>query len=151
MPSVKWFKIEGSTLLLLIVVHWLAKCLLNMLALASNSVISSLFTSSGGILGIFLPFHKVQCSLVCLYGPRRITAFFQDVKIDYFCILRYKNFTCQILQWIIKIFWSTIFNVFLVNPIFHFDFSFYLFNEPSRVLVIKCYCLIWDEIWKYIY
>ena len=59
LSSVKWFKVEGSTLLLLIVVHWLAKYLLNMLALTSNSVISSSFTSRGGILGTFFPFHKV--------------------------------------------------------------------------------------------
>ena len=40
-------------------VHWLAKYLLNVLALASNSVISPSFISSGGILGNFFPFHKV--------------------------------------------------------------------------------------------
>ena len=59
LSSVKWFKVKRSTLLLLIVMHWLAKYLLNMLALASNSVISSLFTRRGGILGTFLSFHKV--------------------------------------------------------------------------------------------
>ena len=37
------------------VVHWLAKYLLNMLALASNLVISSLLTSRGEILGTFFP------------------------------------------------------------------------------------------------
>ena len=41
LSPVKWFKVEGSTLWLLIAFHWLAKYLLNMLALASNSVISS--------------------------------------------------------------------------------------------------------------
>ena len=56
LSSVKWFKVEGSTLLLLIVVHWLAKYLLNMLALASNLFISYLFTSRVGILGTFFPF-----------------------------------------------------------------------------------------------
>ena len=40
------------------------------------------------------------------------------------------------------------FNVFLVNLIFQFDFIFYLLAEPRSVLVIKCYYLIWDEIWK---
>ena len=48
-----------SILFLLIVVHWLAKYLLNMLALASNSVISLLLTSWGGILNTFFPFHKI--------------------------------------------------------------------------------------------
>ena len=59
LSSVKWFKVEGRTLLLLIVVHWLAKYLLNMLALASNSVISLLCASSGGILGNFFRSYKV--------------------------------------------------------------------------------------------
>ena len=57
LSSVKLFKVEGSTILLLIVVHWLAKYLLNMLALASNSLISLLFTSRGEMLGTL--FHKV--------------------------------------------------------------------------------------------
>ena len=56
---VKLSKIKGGTLLLKIVVYWPAKYLLNMLALASNSVISSLLTSRGGLLGTFFPFHKV--------------------------------------------------------------------------------------------
>ena len=43
----------------MIAVHWLAKYLLNMLALASKSVISSSFISSEGILGTFFPFHEV--------------------------------------------------------------------------------------------
>ena len=55
LSSVEWFKVEGSKLLLLILVHWLAKYLLNMSALASNSVISLLFTSRGWILGTFFP------------------------------------------------------------------------------------------------
>ena len=60
LSSVKWFKVEGSTLLLLTAVHWLAKYLLNMLALASNSVISSLLLiSRGRMLGTFCPFQKV--------------------------------------------------------------------------------------------
>ena len=59
LSSVKSFKVEGSALLLLIVVHWLVKYLLNMLALASNSVTSSLLISRGGILGTFFPFHKI--------------------------------------------------------------------------------------------
>ena len=62
-----------------------------------------------------------------------------------------RNFTRQILQWIIKSFWSTIFNVFLVSPIFQFDFSFYLFVKSRRVLVIKCYYLIWNQICKNIH
>ena len=77
MSSVKRFKDEGSTLLLLIVVHLLAKYLLNILALTSHSVISSLFTSRGGVLGTFFSFHKVldvaQYVSVDLEGsPRRI-------------------------------------------------------------------------------
>ena len=59
LSSVKLFKVEGSTILLLIVVHWLAKYLLNMITLASNSFISLLFTSRGEMLGTFFPFHKV--------------------------------------------------------------------------------------------
>ena len=42
-----------------IVADWLAKYSLNMLALASNPVISLLFTSRRDILGTFFPFHKV--------------------------------------------------------------------------------------------
>ena len=52
-------KVEKSTVLLLTVVHWLAKYLLNMLALVPNSVTSLLLTSRGGILGTFFPIHKV--------------------------------------------------------------------------------------------
>ena len=37
----------------------LARYLLNMLALPSISIISSLFTSRGGIMGNFFPFHRV--------------------------------------------------------------------------------------------
>ena len=40
LSSVKSFKVEGSTPLLLTGVHWLAKYLLNMLALASNSEVT---------------------------------------------------------------------------------------------------------------
>ena len=54
-----WVKTFEIMLQLLIAVHWLTKCLLNVLALASNSVISSLFTIRGGILGTFFPLHKV--------------------------------------------------------------------------------------------
>ena len=59
LSPVKRFKVEGSTLLLLTAVHWLAKYLLNMLALASNSAISPLFNIRGGILGTFFSFYKV--------------------------------------------------------------------------------------------
>ena len=62
LSSVKWFKVEGSTLLSLIALHWPAKHLLNILPLVSNSVISSLFTSIGEIFTSregYLPFHKV--------------------------------------------------------------------------------------------
>ena len=38
---------------------WLAKYLLNMLALASNSIICSIFTKRGGILGTFFVYYKV--------------------------------------------------------------------------------------------
>ena len=54
-----WEKIFEIMLQLSIAVHWLAKFLLNMLALASNLVISSLFTIKGGILGTFFPLYKV--------------------------------------------------------------------------------------------
>ena len=50
---------EVSTLLLLTAVYWLAKYLLNMLAIASRSVTSSLLTSRGEILSTFFPFHNV--------------------------------------------------------------------------------------------
>ena len=92
LSSVKWFKVEWSTLLLLIVVHWLAKYSLNMLALASNSVISLLFTSKGGILGTFFPFHKVftvaQYVFMDLEGSPSF--FSRRVKLS-FLHLRYKK------------------------------------------------------------
>ena len=59
---------EVSTLLLLTAVYWLAKYLLNMLAIASRSVTSSLLTSRGEILSTFFPFHNVF-SVLWLYGP----------------------------------------------------------------------------------
>ena len=43
----------------LIVVHWLAKYVLNTLALVSKLVISSLLTSKGGMLGNFFLFLKI--------------------------------------------------------------------------------------------
>ena len=72
---------QRSPPLLLIVVHWLAKKLLKTLVLASNSVISSLFTSKRAILGTFFLFHEVlsaaQYDFMDLEGlpsffPRRI-------------------------------------------------------------------------------
>ena len=54
-----WEKIFEIMLQLSIAVHWLAKFLLNMLALASNLVISSLFTFRRGILDTFFLLHKV--------------------------------------------------------------------------------------------
>ena len=80
LSSGNWFKVERRTLLLLIVMHWLATYLLIMLALASNSVISSVFTSRVGILGTFSPFHNVFS--VAQYVPMDLEdhqAFFQDV------------------------------------------------------------------------
>ena len=48
------------------------KNLLNILVLASNSVISSLFISRGGVLGTFFSFHKVlsvaHCNFMDLGG-----------------------------------------------------------------------------------